>query len=333
MRPRHFACVILLATCAATPAADRTGERTAAGMDAAVHATWTGLPLREWAARATTLAGRPVILDRRIDPDVPVAHTARGETLREVLAVVAASAGGVVEELARTVRIVPAAAAGRAIAADRDRVKGMAALPASLRTVIAVRRAWRWPAGATPRDLVEAAAADAGIVIQDVEAIPHDHFPAADLPPLPLGDRLDLVLAHFDRRVVWQPEPGGAAGRIAMIDVDPAPPAVGEGGDQPPRRKAPPRRTVTVRDEFTLRLEAPLDQALAAICGRLGLTLDLDAAGLADRGIAPGEIVRAEVERASRRELLDALLIPVGLAWKIEGDRLRVFPAASDPAP
>jgi tripartite-type tricarboxylate transporter receptor subunit TctC len=66
------------------------------------------------------------------------------------------------------------------------------------------------------------------------------------------------------------------------------------------------------------------------IAGRLGLALDLDQASLAARGIAPGEIVRAEVEKASRDRLLDAVLQPVGLEWKIEGERLRVF--AAEPA-
>jgi hypothetical protein len=90
---------------------------------------------------------------------------------------------------------------------------------------------------------------------------------------------------------------------------------------------------VLVRDEFTLRLEAPLDQALAAIAGRLGLELDLDQASLAASGIAPGEIVRTGVEKASREELLDAVLQPVGLQWKIEGRRLRVFAAPRAPFP
>ena len=39
-----------------------------------------------------------------------------------------------------------------------------------------------------------------------------------------------------------------------------------------------------------------------------------------------GEIVTAQVTNATRDELLDAVVDPVGLRWRIEGDRLLVEP-------
>lgn len=307
--------------CGAASAADAPP-----GLDAPVQATWTRLPLRQWAERASTVVGKPVILDRRIDPDLPVTLTAAGESWRDLLTTVAVAAGATAEELAGSVRIVPAAAAGKASRADRDRELRVAALPAGPRAAVAARRPWRWAAGARPGELVAGAAAEAGVELAGLDAIPHDHFPAADLPPLSLAERLDLVLAHFDRRVIWTAARGRAAGRIISIDAEILPAAVAAAADRPVRR-GPSRRTVEPLDEFTLRLEAPLDQALAAICGRLGLELELDAAALAAHGIAPGEIVRASVEEASRDELLGAVLQPVGLTWKIDGKRLLVFPA------
>ncbi|MFM8413645.1 MAG: hypothetical protein ACKOCX_02875 [Planctomycetota bacterium] len=322
MRLAAILAGFLLATGGAA-AGDAPMAPPAAGLDTPVHASWTRLPLRQWTERASSLAGRPVVLDRRLDPEILVTLAATGTPLRQVIDEVAALAGAVADELAGSVRLVPEAAAGRAGRAERDRGRRVAALPPEPRAKLTARQAWRWPAGARPRDLVANAAADAGLALVGLEEIPHDHFPAADLPPLSLAERLDLVLAHFDRRVLWEATPEGARGRIVAIDVDIAPTAT---RDRVPRRdREPTRRSVTVRDAFTLRLEAPLDQALAAICGRLGLELDLDVASLTARGIDPGEIVRATVEQASRDELLAAVLQPVGLAWKIEGDRLRVF--------
>ena len=310
-------------------AVDRTVERTVAGLEASVQATWTRVPLRDWTTRVAALAGKPMILDRRIDPDRLVTRTARGEPLIDVIRAVAKEAGATVEELPNAILLAPANASGRAAAAADDRDRRLAAFPASQRKPLVKSENWNWPAGARPRDLVAAALADAGLAVEGLESIPHDHFPAADLPPLPLAERLDLVLAHFDLRILWSAERGRPTGRIVAIDagISPRSPAR---PTAPRRPAAPPSRTVTVRDEFTLRLEAPLDQALAALAGRLGLELDLDRASLAARGIAPGEIVRAEVEKASRDRLLDAVLQPVGLQWKIEGERLRVF--AAEPA-
>ncbi len=316
-------------------AADRTVERTVAGLDTSVQATWTRVPLRDWAARVTPLAGKPVILDRRIDPDYPVTRTARGESLGDVLRAVAKEAGATVEDLPGAIRLVTAETGGRATAAAADRDRRLAAIPASQRKPLLKSEPWTWPAGARPRDLVAAALAAAGLAVEGLDTIPHDHFPAADLPPLPLAERLDIMLAHFDQRILWSADRGRVTGRVVAIDAEITPGPAGRpdrrAATDPPRREvAPPRRSVKVRDEFTLRLEAPLDQALAAIAGRLGLELDLDRASLAARGIAPGEIVRAEVEKASRDRLLDAVLQPVGLQWKIEGERLRVF--AAEPA-
>jgi len=311
-------CGLMGGLCLAAPPA---AERTVAGLDAAVHASWTSLPLAEWTTRATALAGRPVILDRRIDPTRPVTLTARGETLREVLDRVAADAGAAVEELESTIRIVPKHVAGQAARAEAERRLQVAKLPAARQRVLAAAGGWRWPAATRPRDLVADLAATAGLAIEGVDAIPHDHFPAADLPPLALAERLDLVLAHFDRRIAWN---GGAA-RIVPIDAGISPAALAAADRPAPRPSGPARRTVAVRDEFTLRLEAPLDQALAAIARQLDLDVDLDVASLAARGIAPGEIVRADVTKASRETLFDAILQPVGLAWRIEGRTLRVF--------
>jgi hypothetical protein len=78
-------------------------------------------------------------------------------------------------------------------------------------------------------------------------------------------------------------------------------------------------------DAFTLRVAAPLDELLAVVGKRLGLTIDLDAASLRDRGITPREIVKLSVADVPRDRLLDAITEPLGLAWKIEGDRLQVW--------
>ncbi len=324
MRLAVTAIAMLAAVNAAAPA-QTTTERTVAGLDAEVHASWTGVPLRVWTTRATELAGRPVILDRRIDPDLPVTLVARGEPLREILDRIAHDAGAAVDELESTIRIVPKAVAGRAALADHDRRLRVARTPLDLRRRLVATEPWTWTTAARPRGLVADLAAEAGLDLEGIDTIPHDHFPAAELPGLSLAERFDLVLAHFDRRMIWDGRSGKPDGRIVAIDAEIAAPAHTAMTKPRPRPTAKPARTVKVRDEFTLTLEAPLDQALAAITHQLDLELNLDVASLAARGIAPGEIVRVNVVKTSRDGLFDAILGPVGLAWKLEGRRLRVF--------
>jgi hypothetical protein len=310
----------------------------AARLDAAVHASWTGLPLREWAARMTTLAGLPIILDRRIDPMRPVTLTGRGETVGTVLDRVAAETGATVDEVGSTIWLVPLDRTGQAARAAADRQLRMAKLPPPLRRTLTATAPLTWPAGARPGDLVDRLATAARLALDGLDTIPHDHLPANALPSLSLAERLDLVLAQVDRRIVWTDR----GGRIVAIDmevsteVSAAPVSAGAG---PARRPEPGRgaderagggrtaagRASKSRDEYTLRLEAPLEEALAALARQLDLDVDLDVASLTAHGIAPGEIVRADVTGVSRDALFDAILQPVGLSWRVEGRTLRVF--------
>ncbi|MFM1904055.1 MAG: hypothetical protein RLZZ440_1955, partial [Planctomycetota bacterium] len=274
MRPQQVLIPLALGGWLLTSVAGGADSRVD-GLDRAVEASWVRLPIREWAARATDLAGRPVIIDRRIDPERLVSLTARGETLREVLDRVAGSVGGRIDALTGSIRIVPEALAGQAAQADREARACLARLPGRARAALSKRRAWEWPDGARPSDLVAAAAAEAGLQLEGLDLLPHDHFPAARLPPLSLAERLDLVLAHFDRRVAWTVEGGRPVGRIVPISdgLDPESPAATA---RRPRAAAaatprPGRRSSAGREVFSLRLEAPLDQALTAIAERLGL--------------------------------------------------------------
>ena len=159
--------------------------------------------------------------------------------------------------------------------------------------------------------------------------MPHDHLPATSLPPLQLAERLDLLLASFDLRVDWS----AAGGTIVPIDAG-VDPLDGTGiRSKPVRpirpREVPKRAGIAV---YSLRLEAPLNQAVPAVAKSLGLASSLDEASLAARGIAPGEIVRVDARDLSRDELLDAIVATLDLEWTIEDETLRVFaaPAARD---
>lgn len=304
----------------------------AAEFDAPITAAWNGIGLREWAGRLGQATGVPVLVDRRLDPDTSIRLECRDEPLRNLVARGAAAAGGEVAALRSSLWIVPTGGAAILQRAEAARETQLAALPPRQRSALTAKRSFSWPAGTTPRDLVTAAATEAGVAVRGLETVPHDHLAAMALPELTLAERLDLVLAPFDLRVDWQPPAGGRAaaapgGTIIGIEAGlPAATAAGKRSDaEPPRRRAPaPPKPAGDRHTFSMQVAAPLEQLLATIAPRLGLALDLDRASLERAGIAPAEIVRATVKDASRDELLDAILAPLGLTWTISGDTLRV---------
>jgi len=317
-------------------------------LDAPITATWSGVGLREWAGRVGHTAGIPVLVDRRLDPDTVIRLECRDEPLHEVIARAAAVAGGEVATLDSSIRIVPRGMASLVSRAEAARTVRLASLPSRQRSAIDTPMQWQWAAGARPRDLVAAAATKAGVAIEDVAIVPHDHLPAMSLPELTLAEGLDLLLCSFDMRVDWQAAPASArvpAGRIIAIDAGLPPPtaiakpvkpttsksATGKPttGKPPGRRPGPRPKGPATEHTYSLQVAAPLEELLAAIATRLELSLDLDRESLTRRGIAPGEIVRATVKDASRDELLAAILGPLDLTWTIKGDTLRVFAPAT----
>lgn len=307
----------------------------------AVTATWSGVPLRTVARRLGDLARRPVILDRRLDPDTSVTLDIRDAALVDVLEQIALPLGASCAVLQTSIRIVPGRAAATLVASDAERTRVIAALPLVSRRLAGRRAPWAWEDGARPHDLIERLADEAGIDLTGLDDIPHDHLAAAELPALPLAERLDLLLSQFDRRIDWQPARGESERMgLAIVPlpskIPPGDSAVivaanaARGGPSvvPPPRSGGSRRPPAGPPTWTLEVAAPLDQLLQTIATRMELELELDREGLRTKGIAPAEIVRLSVKDVDRDALLDRIVMPLGLEWAIDGRVLRVGPTS-----
>ena len=75
-----------------------------------------------------------------------------------------------------------------------------------------------WSDLATPRDLLSELAAENQFEILGIERIPHDLWAACNLPPLPLSDRLTLILAQFDLTFNVTAD-GSSIGLVAMPET------------------------------------------------------------------------------------------------------------------
>ena len=286
-----------------------------------IHATWIATPVCEVSRQIGRLAQIPVILDRRINPNTPISIQASGESYDTILSQIATTLHAQVVYLKSSIRITSPQTAGRCVAAETLRNKELNQLAAKQKQCLLRTEPWSWLSGSQPRNLLEELVKKNGLTISNMSMVPHDHFPAAEIRAIPLADRLDLILAHFDLRVTWSPDTKGEHPSGMIVPL----PIATDTVMTKPRKSMPRPQQPQGRKVFTLRLEAPLEPSLVALAKQLGLTLEFDRDTLTARSISPQEIVRVDVTQVSREKLLDAILSPLGISWQIRGTTLRVW--------
>lgn len=311
-------------------AAGHSLPAAAVGLDMPVRASLQHLPLRTLLTRVGSSTGTLLVLDRQIDPTQPVSLTARGETLHEVLKKIADLAAVDVAVLDSSVWLVPLGEAGRYEEADRLRQTMLARLPKFSRTALSHQATWQWDAGTTPHALVNELIADASqhqltLSLPDLNAaIPHDHLPAASLPPLTLAERFELVAMQYGRRIEWSPSRRGqqVTGRLVPLPAASTTRTPRPAGH--PTTRQPRQPVATAQPLFTLRATAPLATLIDTVASQFNLEPAIDREALRRQGIDPQTIVQLEVTDANRDELLTAIVSPLDLTWSISGTRLTI---------
>lgn len=173
-----------------------------------------------------------VYLDRRIDPGAKLDLAARDLPVVEVLGEVARQRNLGVAVLGDVVFISLPASARRVATVAELRREDLQKLGSQIARKFAAEEPFAWNDFASPREILQQLAARHALEFVNLEQIPHDLWPAADLPPMALVDRLTLVLEQFD--MTFQVAPDGR--RIAPV---PVPGDVGIVRDYPAGRSQP----------------------------------------------------------------------------------------------
>ena len=300
-----------------------------------IDATFQQIPLARLISQLNTISDGVIVLDRQIDPTQYVTLACQGEDLMAVLFTLADETGTELAVLESSVWIVPIGKAGSLEAADDERKAALEKLPAHTRQPLSTKQALQWQAGQKPTVLIEKLLArikaDTLAVTPDdlSTVIPHDHLAAGSIPPLSLPEQLDLVAMQYNHHLLWKQNPQESSAVLVQFVPLPSPT---EPKEHATRKKQPlansSRPAGNDRDRYTLRVAAPFDELLRAVSLRLKLEPAIDTQSLKTRGINPQEIIRLEIKDASRDELLDAIVRPLGLTWSVETDRLSI--SASD---
>jgi hypothetical protein len=340
------------------PAGWQTGEQLETQLQLASGFTWGEMPLRQGLDNLSRSNRVAIWLDRRVDPDqkVDIQITempllAALEKLAQKLDLAAARVGPVVYLGPPRIEKLGTLAAMKRQESET--------LPAATRRRMAELSPTDWEELAQPRQLIEQTATRCGLRSFYLEQVPHDLWPARQLPAMHGAELLTLLLAGFDMSFEYAPD-GSAIRPIAMPErivlvrdyaytgdlgmaaekireffpaakVTLGPRKLKVAGSQEEHREIarflsgqPMRRTVTLPGTKLYSLEVqgqPVGAIVRALAQQLGREARFDPALTEEDLNRP---ISFAVKEKTLPELLQAALKPAGLAYELTSKEISI---------
>jgi type II secretory pathway component GspD/PulD (secretin) len=305
----------------------RSPRRQAPRQTATIH--WQSVPLRDAIARLKPLFDETVFVDRRVDPTLRVTLDIEATSAEQVMNALAAAQDLGVARLGKLIYLGPSAAASQLPAIAALRGKEAARLPLEMRTSLAGRKRFSWPRLSEPRQFVESLSRENGWRLGEAERIPHDLWAAGELPELSAAEQLTVLLFGFDLTFELKP----AERKILIVPLpEPAKMAATRPASERTTTKPPGVRAGRGKKQvYTLRVqEKPVGAVLRELGQRLHWAIQIDEEAIRAAGKSLDQRVTFSVENADQEKLLDALLTPAGLEYRIDGNEVHVMPKRYD---
>ena len=205
--------LLILAAAPPRPTVDwLTGSQFQRQLESTTAFTWSENPLNRAVSNLARSKRVAIFLDRRIDPGQRVTLAMAEKPLEQVLHELAGSLHMGVSVLEPVIYIGPPEMARRLATLAANRRDEVGRLPSAARSRWRRSDPWSWDRLATPRQLLGRLSQETGCRIANADAVPHDLWPATDLPAMPAADRLCLLLAGFS--LTFELSPNGTEARL-----------------------------------------------------------------------------------------------------------------------
>jgi hypothetical protein len=298
-----------------------------------ISIAWTDNPLRDGLTNLSRAQRVAVLLDRRIDPGRKLSLTLDKVPLKNAFEEIARRRAMGFCMLGPVAYFGPPGAAGGLPAIANARGKDIGALPAAAKQQWRQTKSLAWADLATPREILNQLADQSGVALKGVERVPNDLWAAADLPPLPLADRLTLVLIQFD--LTFEVSADGKTATLVPVppaanDIANPKTALRKTPEKPAETKKPATTTAdigSVRITFTVR-DVPLGKVLETIAKdpKLNLELKIDKEALAAAGASLDRPISVSVNNANVDEVLKEVMKDTRLKARRQGRTVEIGP-------
>jgi hypothetical protein len=327
-----------------------------------VSVNWSGVALRQAVGNLARSQRVAMLLDRRTDPDQKIELVLSDVRLEEALARIAAQLKLGVSRVGPVIYLGPPATAERLRTLVELRKQEMGRLPPPVRSMFFAQKRARWEMLATPRELLAAASREYKVRIETSDDVPHDLWPAYDLPAMGLAERVSLILASFDltfeltddgRTLRPAPMPATAVLEKQYATANPAA-AMGrlknvlKRSELEARNKGflvrgpaeehemveillsgeTVRRTTVTEGQkvYQLNIAMPVGRLIKQLAPMLDLDVQIDEPAVQRAGLSLEQEVNVAVKNASEAQLLRSVLEPAGLTFERKGKTLVVIP-------
>jgi hypothetical protein len=331
---------------------------------ARITATWQGQELGAVMDRIANTQGIPIWIDRRVDPQQMVTAQFNDVNLSHVLGKVLEEAELGWSTWEGMIYIGPLESAREFATLVAIARKSVDKLSGSRRAPWVDSKAVAWPRLSNPRELLANWLSEVGITIKNPEVLSHDLWDARQLPPMPLVDRVVLLLLGYDmtckvaasgqaieivpiaRHVVIteQYEPGRRMRDLLAAFRDDATVVLNRQGnrvavtgrweDQQRAReiidgKTPSRQTTraTPGRIQEQRFSVKLEnQPVGKVIEQLAGQLGLVVEWHADAAMRRETLTSCDVQNGTVEDLLGGVLAPTGLAYSLDDKLLTIRP-------
>lgn len=320
----------------------------------------SGSQIRSAAAAIARSGDVALVLDRRVDPELPIELNAVDRPLEVVWQRLVEVAGLGYATLGPVVYVGPQSTArdlNTLAALRRDEAERA---PLALKTKLMHIEATACDAPCDVRELWNRLAAEAGLTTVNAERLPFDLWPAIGWAPLPLVDRLTLTAVQFDltfrldptaRTITLEPLPKDvllersyAAGpkpqeTLARFRTLVPEAAVKSAGgkisvvgkyEDHQRLTAPAAAQAAVKpigpaavgaQVHSLRVkDVPLKALVQVLREKHKLKIDVDEAAIAAAGLSLDGLTAVDVNKVTLEQLLEQAAAPLGLQARTVGD-------------
>lgn len=344
----------------APPAVAQTGAELRARLELLTSISLTGSQIRSAAGAIARSGDVALVLDRRVDPELPIELNAVDRPLEVVWRRLVEVAGLGYTTVGPVVYVGPSTTArdlNTLAAVRRDEAERT---PPALKTKLMHIEATQCAAPCDVRELWNRLTAEAGLTTANPERMSFDLWPAIQWAPLPLVDRLTLVAVQFDltfhidptaRTITLEPIPQGvtlersyAAGPKpqetltrfralapeAVVKQSGAKISVVGKYEDHQRLTAPATAQVAVKPDVapaagaqvhSLRVkDVPLKALVQVLREKHKLKIDVDEAAIQAAGLSLDGLTAVDVNKVSLEQLLEQAAAPLGLQARTVGD-------------